>query len=812
MKIIFYDFEVFKYNWMVVLIDYETREKISIIDNKDELYEFYCNNVDSIWVGYNSRMYDQFILKGIIFGRNPYDISQKLIVEDIKGYNILPNHADLHLNNFDIATGFHSLKQLEGFMGSKIKESDVDFNIDRALTTDEILEVELYCTHDVEETINVFEARREEFDSQLSMIEAFELDMVMFNKTKAQLSAYVLGANTKREYDDEFKLDIPDTLVLSDKYKYVADWYKVKTNLDYSCKLCTNISDVPHVFAWGGIHGATPNYIGEGLYIMSDIASMYPALMIEYNFLSRNVENPSKYKEIRDNRLVMKKNKDPRQLPMKIVLNSTYGASKDKYNNLFDPRMANNVCVSGQLLLLDLIDKVEPYCTLIQSNTDGILVKVESEEMKDKYLSLCDEWSKRTRLDLEHDEYVKVIQKDVNNYIIVDAKGKYKSKGAYVKQLSKIDYDLPIINEALINYFTKGMSVEDTISNCTELIKFQKIIKISRLYKYAIQGERIIKEKILRVFASTLESDLSVFKVKEEGRVEKISYTPEKCFIYNDNVIDVVVPIKLDKQYYIDMANKRLQDFLSKDKKEQKPKSDIKGVNAIVKSEVEEFLLDDESDSIFDFIHNLKQAVTINKTQFETLTKLNFFSSYGKSKKILKCFEMYNELIDKKQFKKNTLNLDKYCISEYELNKFSVLNKNSTSYVEIDNEDLLRFIFSKLPDDGFTLRERLNFDLQYYGKLKLTNPKFPSNVYYVTSFETFKDKSKPVIEVYKLKDGDIVKARVSNSELFMNNPFNKSSILVINDFTKKEKRVKINDKWTKVEGKFDLVLEDYDIY
>jgi DNA polymerase elongation subunit (family B) len=87
-----------------------------------------------------------------------------------------------------------------------------------------------------------------------------------------------------------------------------------------------------------------------------DVDSYYPALMIEYNFLSRNVLNPAKFKEIRDYRLVLKKNKDPRQLPYKIVLNGTYGAMKDKFNNLYDPKNANNVCVNGQLLLLDLIE------------------------------------------------------------------------------------------------------------------------------------------------------------------------------------------------------------------------------------------------------------------------------------------------------------------------------------------------------------------------------------------------------------------------------------------------------------------------
>lgn len=46
--------------------------------------------------------------------------------------------------------------------------------------------------------------------------------------------------------------------------------------------------------------------------------------------------------------------------------NSTYGAMKDKFNALYDPLQANNVCVTGQLLLLDLIEHLEPYVDLVQ--------------------------------------------------------------------------------------------------------------------------------------------------------------------------------------------------------------------------------------------------------------------------------------------------------------------------------------------------------------------------------------------------------------------------------------------------------------
>ena len=46
--------------------------------------------------------------------------------------------------------------------------------------------------------------------------------------------------------------------------------------------------------------------------------------------------------------------------------NTTYGAMKSEFNGLYDPKMANQVCITGQLLFLDLLEKLEPYITLIQ--------------------------------------------------------------------------------------------------------------------------------------------------------------------------------------------------------------------------------------------------------------------------------------------------------------------------------------------------------------------------------------------------------------------------------------------------------------
>ena len=163
---------------------------------------------------------------------------------------------------------------------------------------------------------------------------------------------------------------------------------------------------------------------------------------------------------------------------------------------------------------------------------------------------------------LEFESYRKVFQKDVNNYVIVDFEGNYKSKGAYVKKLDNLDYDLPIVNKAIVDYLLKGIHPTKTINNCNDLREFQKIVKVSSKYSHALYNGKIQNEKCFRVFASTRSTDGTIYKVKNPGsNPEKFANTPENCFIINEDVSGKPIPKHLDRQWYIDLAIKRLGDF-----------------------------------------------------------------------------------------------------------------------------------------------------------------------------------------------------------------------------------------------------------
>ena len=563
---IFYDFEVFKYDWLVVFINPETKDKTVICNSRTELQEYYEKFKNEIWVGFNSRHYDIYILKAILLGLNPKEVNDYIIVSGLDGWRFSSEFKKIQVNNYDIMNSVdRGLKYFEGSMCNSIEESNIPFNIERKLTSDEIEETIKYCTHDVEQTIELFIERKSDFDAQIGLLKMFSLPISDISKTKVQLSAKILDAKAT-EYEDEFNIDVPKILQI-EKYKSVVEWYQDESNYNYLKSFNIDVAGVPHSFGWGGVHGAIDNYTGEGYFINMDVASLYPSLMINYNLLSRSCD-PTKFKEIVDLRLKYKAEKNPLQAPLKIVINGTYGASKDRFNPLYDPLQANRVCVYGQLLLLDLIEHLEPYCKVIQSNTDGVLIKCKEDDFE-----LIDDvaysWEERTGLKLEFDEYVKVIQKDVNNYLIVNADGEYKSKGAYVKKLSRLDNDLAIVNKAVVDNLIKDISVEKTIKSCNILSEFQLVKKISSKYDgILLNGRELIQERCVRCFATKADGVSLYKKHASTGRIAKLEGTPQKCKLINTDVNDLNVPDWLDKDWYIQMAQKRVNDFKGKKEEE----------------------------------------------------------------------------------------------------------------------------------------------------------------------------------------------------------------------------------------------------
>ena len=619
---IFYDFEVFKYNWLVVAMDMDARKEHIIIDDKERLSALYSAHKDDIWVGFNSRDYDQWILKAILLDFDPKDVNDFIIVKHKKGWQYSNLFRKIPLNNFDVMPNPPiGLKTMEGFMGNNIKETDVPFNIQRKLTQAEIDETIKYCRHDVENTIEVFLERKSEFDAMLQMVKIFKMPLSYIGKTDAGITAKVLDC-VYHDWDDEFDFIIEPFIKL-EKYGSVLEWFRnaksdcrkemiaareaapphLKHCYDpddpqafreffYSRSLITTICGVPHVDGWGGIHGSLgsvtkldkrngrvvidkakskPVYRRGSLWHI-DVGSYYPSYLIAHNRVTRSARHPEKYAEVYHTRMALKAaGKKKEQAPYKKLLNSLSGAMKDKMNPAYDPCMNNTMVVNCQLMLIMLLEWLEAGVDgfeLIQSNTDGLIVQIpDTDEAFAQLDDICYKWEQTCSTDkcsiiLAFDQVDWIYQKDVNNYLFkFTGKDKFERKGAYVKELSRIDNDLPILNLAMVDYMTKGIHPAVTINACNDLMMFQKVVKLSSEFEYVQHNGRKYLYKCYRVFASKDESDGKIQKCRSGENPKKFGNTPDHCFIVNDNVSDARCPAKLDKSWYVQEAKKRLIAF-----------------------------------------------------------------------------------------------------------------------------------------------------------------------------------------------------------------------------------------------------------
>ena len=768
-----YDFEVYsKINWFCVtfLNYYDDNDEITIINNSKQLIDFYNMHKNDIFVSYNGRKYDSIIWKGILSGMDVGVVNDKIIKEKKHGYQIIKNINKYQLYDYDAIIKDKSLKMCEAFMGHDIRETEVNFNIDRELTSEEIEKTILYNRHDVKELKLVLKETWTDFEGQLNIIDLYNLELKYISKTKVQLASHVLGAVEQHTLNDEFSIKFPPVLRLKEENKHVLRWFENPKNWTYKEHLHSfdnqhsnhyefTIAGVKHTLGYGGLHGSNDEEkIYEGIILALDVSSQYPNIDIIFDLLSRKIKNPEDYKKMVNFRLKLKSMNDDRNKSLKPMINGVYGATKDRNSPMYDPNMANLTCIFAQTLIIDLIEKVAPYSKLLQSNTDGIYVLVKDEEMKQKVLEVAEEWQQRSGLELEIDEYRKLIQKDVNNYIMIDADGEYKSKGAYVKKLSPIDYDLPIVNKAIVEYFVHDIPVEDTINNCDKLIDFQQIVKLGSKYKEVLYGNgykvkinnkdktmvkdgEVLKEKVHRIFASTRDTDKGIYKSKiEKGEksYEKISNTPERCFIYNDDVREVSIPEYLDRQYYIDMANKRINAFLAKEEEKVDNTPNI----------LYECMCN--ANNYYEFLENCINS-GITKKILEEYIKADCCSCYGKTQKLLD-FKKYFDILYGRN-KMNCSTVDKK-ISDNNVKeiivKYSELSKTGKTYANLDSKQALLDIFDYLPNEHIGIFEILEAQINKFNECYYKDETLEEDVYFVLNV---RDVISPNINVYNIKTG-----------------------------------------------------------
>lgn len=584
MRLVTYDCEVFAHDWLVVFKDKQSGKYTCIWNDNEALAD--CLSDDCIYVGFNSKHYDQYIIKAIVYGYSPQEVKKvnDYIIGGGQGWQCPMLDYFFRFNNVDIRDDTQqglSLKAIEGHLGMPIKESSVPFDIDRPLTDEEREETVFYCKHDVDSTEKLIDLRKDYLENKINLGKLAGINEVKaMGMTNAKLTAAMLQAK-KKQHNDERCYEYPSNLKKEYIPQEVFDFFdrihddSLSDDEVFKGKLNIMIGECPVTLGFGGIHGAIPNFIWteshqRGIW-NKDVGSYYPHLCTINGYTSRNIPSPKLYENVLDRRMKAKAEGNMKVAnPLKLVCNTTYGCLLNKYNNLYDPLMGRSVCISGQLYLLELAEHCYQEIKglrIVQLNTDGIMVECDKKDYK-KLNDICDEWQQRTGFELEEDTVIKIVQKDVNNYIEVQQGGKPKAKGGYlVKGVStkgafNVNNNCVIVATALKEYFLNDTPVEETINHCDDIFQFQMIAKAGAKYKEAyhlVNGVKVSVQKVNRVYATSDERYGKLYKVKAEDSSEaKIDSLPEHCFIDNNNELSIE---QIDRDFYIAMAKKRINDF-----------------------------------------------------------------------------------------------------------------------------------------------------------------------------------------------------------------------------------------------------------
>ena len=594
-----YDTEVFAHDFLVVFKDRDTGYHYAFHNDNEAIRKFITENEDAIFCGFNTKGYDQYIIKAICGGFSPEEVKQvnDWIISGGQGWECpLLQGVFFRFNNVDIMDDLQmglSLKAIEGHLGMSIEETEVDFNLDRPLTKEELKLTVKYCIHDVDATEKLCEIRKDYLSTKLNLGKRADIDPVKaLSSTNAKLTAMMLGA-VKREWKDGRDYVYPPNLDLSVIPKEILDFFdtihdmSIPDDVLFKTSLNIDIGGMPCKYAWGGVHGSLTCYYEEStndrVIQNRDVSSLYPSLIEGYNYLSRNVPNPQLFYDIRKDRIKAKHDGDKQTATdLKLPLNTVSGAQENKYNDLYDPLPTRSLRISGQLFLTMLTMQLLNACKtikLLNLNTDGLMYSIDKSE-----LHIVDEiasaWEKRTGFELETDDISKVWLKDVNNLLFIDTKGKVKTVGGYlnygisVKGAWAINNNATIVKKAIVEYFVHNIPPEETINACNDIFSFQLIAKAGSKYKEAyhlVDDKRESVQKVNRVYASKDSRYGKIHKVKAENdSTAKIEMLPEHCIIDNDNKLTIE---SVDKSWYIELAKKRINDFLGikqiKNKKEK---------------------------------------------------------------------------------------------------------------------------------------------------------------------------------------------------------------------------------------------------
>jgi hypothetical protein len=484
-------------------------------------------------VGFNSRNYDlpmielaargascaklkeasDFIIKsGPNYGTEkvtPFAFEKKYGVQ-IGRYN--------HIDLIEVAPLQGSLKLYAGRLHCE-RMQDLPFPEDNILTREDAEIVRPYCCNDLANTELLFNELSPELKLRDEMSEEYRVDLR--SKSDAQLAEAVINSELQKVlgyYPKKPTLspglvlsyDVPD--FVSYQTPQLCEMLEVVRNARFYLdglgspimppeleKLKVTLGNSTYKLGMGGLHSnekkAAHVATDDIILADNDVESFYPRTILNQRLCPPHLGEAflTVYEKIVNTRIHAKaeaakaKKAGNREAAkkwktisdsLKIVINGSFGKLGNKYSAFYAPQLMLQVTITGQLVLLMLIEAIElAGIEVISGNTDGFISKYHKSR-HDDVRAIISAWEAHTGYKTEETRYKAVFSRDVNSYVaikedggdpearFIDERLGVKTKGAYCERGSALNSILSknpealVCSDAVISFLKNGTPVE----------------------------------------------------------------------------------------------------------------------------------------------------------------------------------------------------------------------------------------------------------------------------------------------------------------------------------------------------------------
>lgn len=221
-------------------------------------------------------------------------------------------------------------------------------------------------------------------------------------------------------------------------------------------------------------------------------------------------------------------------------------------------------------------------------------------------------------------------------------------------------------------------------------------------------------------------------------------------------------------------------------------------------------LRNNKYNNFIEVLYDIKKNTSIDARQISSLIKLDYFEEFGKSKKLLSIYELFEKISDKKQISKEK-------ISDLKL-KEDLIRKNSKKeteklFKEMNMKGLLLDTFDILENKSISIKDKLNTEIEYLGYPNTILPKASKNFYFVIDLEIFKNKRSTTYypTLYNIRTGEKKKFKIKDFIYFAENPFKQGFIIKVLEENKEPKRKLVDGRWTKSTTEFNYLIENWEV-